>query len=520
MESNSRFPGLPSAAHLPAIRILLTEDAIKRAFIGFLKQFYKNRYEINPGSFQASIDNISQGGLVADGILRFTQTNGKVFTCAYESTSRDRIDEVRFTLNVAYFLWDCAAFGAVTAAIAYAVFFVTRMKWLLLLGWAGNIGLLLSVWLMGFLLWYFSLRGWRKYRYIYAIEQFKQYFADDQWIALGDDVFPSPIDPYLQELRSQCIYHGFGLALVDANAQVRILVSPSRLDFYGKDRRIVEWVIRNPWYQAVSQNVRAMQPFRPTLPSSARVLANRIVRPVQFLVWEPAKKFLWQAMQQPLSESNEAFERFMTGQKVQKWIFFLSLLLIGMLAWQMTHRKVEKKQMTFQDIRDIYGGQNPEDYPYAITGEPIPYQGGIAKQYAEQEEETPTIDLSGSDAPPREKVTPLPVQPQPVQSERVIGMPQEPCTALAGPGWVVVDHRFGSRLDADMRTADLRSLGFDAVTAPLYCVEKGKTGYVVHIGTVFPREDQARETLQRFAEALNKKKLLLPGGKPELKRLE
>jgi hypothetical protein len=514
MESTNRFPGLPSGVHLPAVRILLTEDAIKRAFVGFLKTFDRDRYEIDPDSFQASLDNVGKGGLVADGMLRFRQTNGKFFTCAYEATSRERIDEVRFTLNVAYFLWDCAAFGAVVMALGYAAFYATRLRWLVELKWAGNVGMLIGIWLMGFLLWYFTMRSWRKYRYIYAIEQFKQYFADDQWVVLGDDVFPSPLDPYRIELREQSTYNGFGLAIVDADAKVRVLVSPSRLDFYGKDRRIVEWFTQSQWYQAVTQNARVLKGMRPTLPSQGQVFVNKIVRPLQYLIWEPSKKFLWQAMQQPLSDSNVAFERFMTGHRSQKWVFFLSLIVTGVIGWEVAHFKGEEAHMSYQDIRNIYEGKNPEDYPYVITGEPIPYQGGIVKQSVEAvEEDVPTIDLS-RDAEPTK---PLPTKLE--QAERAIGQPVNPCGVLEQSGWVVIDEQFVNRLGADTRIADLRVLGFEATVAPSYCIEKGKTGYVVYLNTIYPQEQQAREVLERFTAALSKGKRTIPNHKPTLKQL-
>ena len=68
----------------------------------------------------------------------------------------------------------------------------------------------------------------RKKRYIYAIEQFKQYEATEQWIALGEDVFESHLVKDFVELREQCVDNGFGLVMVDKNLDVQMLITPAR----------------------------------------------------------------------------------------------------------------------------------------------------------------------------------------------------------------------------------------------------------------------------------------------------
>ncbi len=216
---------LPSALISAAV---LTEDDVKRRFVPFLKDFYRHRYEPLPNTVEVDFDSVGEGGVVADGRVQFRKPDDSLFTCTYEATSRDKMEEVKYTLNLHYFVWDCAAFAAVLAAAAYIIFYTSRFAWLVALHWPGNIGLLLGIGTIGFLGWYFTMQGWRKYRFIHAIAQFQQYYADDQWIAIAEDVFPSPVDPYLQELRSQCTYQGFGLAVVPAEGNVRPLVNPSR----------------------------------------------------------------------------------------------------------------------------------------------------------------------------------------------------------------------------------------------------------------------------------------------------
>ena len=58
---------------------MLTEDDIKVAFLPFLKEFYKYRFEYRPDSVQTELDNVSAGGLVADGMVSFRKNDGSPF---------------------------------------------------------------------------------------------------------------------------------------------------------------------------------------------------------------------------------------------------------------------------------------------------------------------------------------------------------------------------------------------------------------------------------------------------------
>ena len=85
----------------------ISEDAIKRAVVPFLKNFYKYRYAVAYGTEKAEFDLQDESGHVVDGRLTFRKESGEPFVCAYEATSIETLDEVRFSLNRPYFLWDC-----------------------------------------------------------------------------------------------------------------------------------------------------------------------------------------------------------------------------------------------------------------------------------------------------------------------------------------------------------------------------------------------------------------------------
>lgn len=502
----------------------LTEDEVKRRFVPFLRNFYRQRFEPMPGSEAVELDNVGDGGLVADGKMTFRKADGSPFVCTYEATSRDKAEEVKYTLNEGYLRWDAAAFGSIATAMLYAVFYVTRREWLIGLRLEGNLGLLIGVALITSLLWFFLLRNWRKYRYIFAIEQFKRYQADEQWVAIAEDVFPSPTDPYLVELRSQCVFSGFGLAVVSAENGVRSLANPSRLGMYGHDRHITNWVTRADWYQAITNNTASGVVPRSAPPDSLTVAWNKVSRPVRYLLLEPVKN----ALRNPLGQTSTAYNRFMSGQQVQKWICALAFLLLIPLAWRVldTHNATSADLERLEKLRM---GPNPEDQPgYTPNDEVIPYGGeptGVPKQFLEtKEEEVPTISLSSNDDDEPTINLSGDDDDQPaaagIEEDQPTAKPSLPdlCAVLAGQhGWLVQDNLFITRANAVERVAALRKKGLTAELVTNTCIEAGRSGYLVWIGKVQASREEALRQAANYEKALQRYGLLQ--AKPSVKRL-
>ncbi|MBL7828747.1 MAG: hypothetical protein JNJ57_19080 [Saprospiraceae bacterium] len=498
----------------------LDEDEVKRRFVPFLKDFYKNRYQSDPSGIEVELDNVSAEGWVADGRLSFVKEDGSPFVCTYEATSRDKAQEVRYQLNTNYFLWDCTAFGAVSAALGYLFFFETRLPWMVQLKTIGNIGILLGVFIIGFFGWYFSMLRWRKYRYIYAIEQFKLYGADEQWVALAEDVFPARNDPFYLELKNQCIYHGVGLAIIPFEGVVQKICDPSRLGIYGKDKKMADWVTRAEWYQRMSENVSAMAARRPKAPDQLTVLWNRLYRPLHYLVIDPFKKYVWGALSKPLGESTTAYSRFMRAQTVQKWVTVIALAVIAPLFWKVVSFKTENLA-DLEELQQWKGGKNPEDEAgYLIDGEAIPYDGkptGVPKQYPisskATEDDGPTIDLSGDgeeentivmsseepETPPsKPKARPAPVTP-----------PANACAQLNRAGWIVQESSFSTKNLAESRAATLKKQGIDSRFAAQNCLPGiTSSGYVVWLGNVQNSEAAAKQASANYEKALQRYGLL------------
>ncbi|MFN0034464.1 MAG: SPOR domain-containing protein [Saprospiraceae bacterium] len=493
----------------------LTEDEVKRRFAPFLRDFYKNRYEPMPNSVSVELDNVSKEGWVADGKITFRKEDGSPFVCTYEATSRDKAEEVKFQLNLHYFLWDCTAFGIVCAALAYVFFYQTDFVRLVELGLVGNIGLLIGVGMIGFFGWYFVMQGWRKYRYIFAIQQFKQYFADEQWVALAEDVFPAPNDPYLLELRNQCVYNGIGLAIVPMEGMVRKVIDPSRLGIFGKDRQMTQWVTRADWYQAFSQNVGNMAARRPKAPDALTALWNKIYRPIHYLLFDPFKKNVWAALRKPVGETSSVYTRFMSAQGVQKWVAFLAVLVTAPLFWQVNTFSDER----VADLKELElrpRGLNPEDQVgYLLENETIPADGiptGVPKQYPVSKnkkfrDEENTINLSGDDEeeeyPGIEDEKPNPKRAP--KSATPGAKAPDPCTILQTErGWIVQDNAFDKKESAADRAYELRERGLPCQWASQSCIAADRTGWLVWMGDPYPTEAAAQTAADNFAKAFQR----------------
>ena len=503
----------------------LTEDQVKQRFIPFLKDFYRNRYEPVPNTIEVELDNVSAGGLVADGKMTFRKEDGSLFVCTYEATSRDKVEEVKYQLNVRYFLWDCTAFAAVAAAIMYVSSYMLNRPGLINLQWAGNIGLLLGIGMIAFFAWHFTMRKWRKYRYIFAIQQFKQYFVDEQWVALAEDVFPGPSDPYLVELRNQCVYNGIGLAIVPLEGNVRKLNDPSRLGIYGKDRKIAHWVTRSQWYQAMSTTTtKPLQQMRQKAPDILTVWANKIIRPFHYLIFDPVKKYVGTPLSRPFDQTAEAYSRFMSSQMMQKLIFLLALFIIAPLFWRVISFR-EENVADITELKDWKSGKNPEDeYGYVIDGEAIPFNGepkGVPKQYPisskpkyNPDEEVATIDLSGDDDATEtinlsgDDEEPVKSKPKPYSKKTVTtakAVADDPCSLVKGKkGWILQENAFSAKDLATARAAAISKKGISAHALSQSCLSAGKSGWIVWLGNVQPSESAARSAAATLQKSLQK----------------
>lgn len=217
----------------------LTENNIKHATLSFLKGYY--RFRPRTGDTEATIDMRGKGGIIADGFLSFPLEDGSSFLATFEATSYSSKEEVVYKVQRGRLLWDSLALAFLCTAAWFAYTYSKHINTVKDLGIWMTIGLL---WLMilGIVLAYQLLFSWlRRYRYIYAVEQFKKYHADEQWVSIGEDIFNDSENRYLKELRNQCIYNGFGLIIVDKNGQPQLSITPSRKELFASKRSMIQF---------------------------------------------------------------------------------------------------------------------------------------------------------------------------------------------------------------------------------------------------------------------------------------
>ncbi|MEM9921373.1 MAG: hypothetical protein AAF990_24950 [Bacteroidota bacterium] len=224
---------------LPVSQII-TEDQIKKAALRFLKAYYRFRPRLD--KTRTSIDLKSKDGIIADGYLTFPQEDGHNFVATIEASSKYTRKEVYFNLQKTLLIWDSIAIGGLLTAFLFSYGYAYDHFTIRQIGQLGTSLILLLAFALSFSIYYFFFRRLRRYRYIYAVEQFKKYHADEQWVAIGEDVFDQFSDAQYQELKNQCVYNGFGLITVDHQHEPHMLITPSRKELFKNKRSVLTFL--------------------------------------------------------------------------------------------------------------------------------------------------------------------------------------------------------------------------------------------------------------------------------------
>ena len=94
----------------------LTDHNIKKAVLSFLKAHYKHRSRT--GETTARIDMEGEGGIIADGYLKFSSSEGKPFLATFEATSFDSREELFFSPENHKLFWDSLAWAFIFATLS------------------------------------------------------------------------------------------------------------------------------------------------------------------------------------------------------------------------------------------------------------------------------------------------------------------------------------------------------------------------------------------------------------------
>ncbi|MBK7407389.1 MAG: hypothetical protein IPL49_13725 [Saprospirales bacterium] len=234
----------------------LSEDIVKKVALQFLKGYYKYRPR-GEGETIARLDMIAPGGIVADGHLTFSKEDGSPFLATFEATANDSREEVIFHRQPVLLNMDAMAMAMVTTTVILGVLYAEKWPVFPTLGKYGAIAIFILLVMALFLLVRLLVRRLQRYRYIYAIEQFKHYFADQQWIALAEDVFENPLDKNLKELKQQCVAQGFGLLMIDHHLKAHLVVTPARVQALRKKRRLVRFDDAQAWTRKMTDKLQS-----------------------------------------------------------------------------------------------------------------------------------------------------------------------------------------------------------------------------------------------------------------------
>lgn len=247
-----------------------TEQQIRGLAINFLRFHYKLRPRYAGGGTRIVDRPHYYKGVLIDARLAYQRPDRTFFTATIEATSVDQQQEILYVVNyfrvVVHALVLTLLIGAITIwalTLLPAYSFDGETAAIVDEGiWAGSRVQGFNLWrafgrpavysvlVSGFLLT-FGLIGvllsrWRVYRYIYAVDQFKHFFADAQWVAYDERIFDEKSRRrrrQYRELHRQCVRWGFGLLAVEEDRVVRIVIAPSQVDQFGGGRvQLPRWI--------------------------------------------------------------------------------------------------------------------------------------------------------------------------------------------------------------------------------------------------------------------------------------
>lgn len=226
-----------------------SEQQIRGLAINFLRFYYKLRPR-HAGEGTRVVDQPHEyRGILIDARMAYQKPDQSWFTATVEASSIDRTSELYFRTDFR----QIAIHALLITLILLATFVCagTQMRSIHLWRHYGNPEaylVLLTIFASIFLLVGALLGQWHGYRKIYAVEQFKQFFADAQWVAYDAEIFAPETRHtrrYYAELERQCVKHGFGILEVGHDKAVRNVMSPSQVDqFQGRRWRLPAWVAK------------------------------------------------------------------------------------------------------------------------------------------------------------------------------------------------------------------------------------------------------------------------------------
>lgn len=456
----------------------LSENTIKKVALQFFRQHYRNRLRFEDQPVTARFDLEGVGGIIADGYYSFRKTDGKRFIATFEATSKDSRDEVIYKPQFRILFWDGLA-GA-----CLLLFFLTGLNHIFSFQDTSQQSLLFRIAAMLFLmslfliLFYVVAKNFRRYRYIYAIEQFKKYHADEQWIALAEDALTDADGKYFSELRHQCVFNGFGLLQITKEKEPRILVTPSRQDIFLGKRHPLEF----PNQEQEGIQALALQP--PGLGSSK--LQRFINRDPSIL-------------------------RFRKSYATQMWVSAGSLLLVALIIYRESTLKgtLRVKAEKYRTEVGISKSGGRHENKAVIGDSPIPIEtpnmelDSLNRQLwnaekviaAQKKQQAPRTNKS-TENPKTNDTTAIVINQREGQS---LVYDCARFYTFKKPMYLVEEGVYPSWEKARQRLVILKKNNLEAAALMRSCFFPGEQGLVIYLGMIYNSREEASQHIEALA---------------------
>lgn len=461
-----------------------SENNIKKSALRFLKMYYRHRPRT--GETNIKVNQITQDGIIADGLLSFPQGEDgqNQFVAAVEATSFDTRDEVKYKTQHGLLNWDSFMWGSSIAAVIvlfghYFHYFTFGKS-----DWRIGVGLL-SLFLIGFLGYRYFFSRRRKYRYIYALQQFQQYHADEQWVAIGDNVFYGPKDPALDELKKQCVRNGFGLLSIDKELNSHLVISPAREQLFS-NRKILSFIGMDNLAKSTPMN---------------------------------KAKGWWSLVKSKLGFGNSGLSlgRYQSGYFKPMMTSILMLGLIGFVAYEDLRQKdvvyIEDEKKYDQELDEIAKNKPFDEFDQKIdTAYIAPNKRKVPDSYLAIAEKDKRNDFVMKRAPLQKKdvLTPKGGGSEIFVENEDKGLTSYDCTRFYnffGKKYVIQDSRFESMQEAERRMNMLRRIGIKGNLLWLGCFFKDSEDYIVYVEWIYEDKNEAVSEGMDFRKQLKKEKI-------------
>ncbi|PPK88336.1 hypothetical protein CLV84_1302 [Neolewinella xylanilytica] len=497
-----------------------TEQQIRGLAINFLRFHYKLRPRYG-GSGTRVVDkpHYYQGVLI-DARLAYRKPDRTYFTATVEATSVDRQHEILYQANYWRIGWH---------TLVLTLFVAALLVWAGLPPLSGLLGAgapepRFNLWrafgspgVYGFLLLallaiaatiFAFLRRLRTYRYIYAVDQFKHFFADAQWVAYDVEIFQP--DNWrsrrkYRELERQCVKYGFGLLAVEADKVVKNVISPSQVDqFRGHRIRLPRWLARAEETQPADPGTLPPEVVDPLALESPEVvvLPPRPGRPKFYE--EPRRRgALWRARARRVYRKlfPSALRSRPGYYKLGWWVLILGLPSLVLLGYGLY------RQAAYSPLATA-GGKfaAPDLAPLESENDPVPFIDPEVGEYHRTIEPDPG-EAAERNVPEEALVAPERIEDlMSLRRYRLSADGQEildydclPLYQLEESVFILLFGRYASFASAREWALELNRLyGSPVTVAAGDCVEADGSGYLLYIDTPTSDEGAANYLARTF----------------------